>query len=61
MENEIFHKINCKLLEIMNLIEHEKGFPLLSRDLADYIEDNPQKVKLCNIYLEVSKLRNYDE
>lgn len=61
MGKDVFYEINCKLLEIMNLIEHQKGFPLLFKDVEDYIGNEPEKAKLCEIYLEVSRLRNFED
>ncbi len=61
MEKDVFNEINCKLVEIMNLIEHQKGFPILSKDIEYYIANNPRHKKLCEIYLEVANLRIFDE
>lgn len=57
MKNDVFYDIDCRLVEIMDIIEHQKGFPLLSKDLDSYIEESPQNAKLLEIYFTVSNLR----
>lgn len=58
MERSIFTKIDFKILEIMNLIEHEPGFPILSKDLDNFVDKSQENAKLYDIYYELAKLRN---
>lgn len=59
MEKDIIGKINYKLLEIMEMIEGQKDFPLLFKDVKEYVGDDEERIRLCSIYLEVSNLRNF--
>lgn len=58
MDTSIFDKIDFKIVEIMNLIEHEKDFPIFFKDVNTYIGHNQEKLRLCEIYIELSKLRS---
>lgn len=59
MCDNIFEIINFKLTEIMNLIEHQKGFPLLSKDVSVYCDNNYDNCRLFDIYTEISNLRDF--
>lgn len=54
---DVFSKIDYKLLEILNLIEHEPNFPILAKHVENYVNDNFDNCRLYNIYIEISKLR----
>ena len=55
---DIFAKIDYKLVEILNLIEHEPKFPILARDLDNYLDSNIEHARLYDIYIKISQLRN---
>lgn len=54
---DVFTKIDYKLLEIMNLIEHEPNFPILARDTECYINESFDNSRLYEVYTEIAKLR----
>lgn len=49
--DEVFEEINSKILEIMNLIEKQDNSPLLSCDFANFVGEDKEREKLCNIYV----------
>lgn len=59
MDEDILDKINYKLVEIMEMIEAQEDFPLLFKDVKEYVGDDEERIKLCSIYLEVANLRNF--
>lgn len=59
MDKDIFDKIDYKLVEIMEMIERQKDFPMLFKDVKEYATDNEERIKLCSLYLEVSNLRSF--
>lgn len=58
MEKEIIEKIEIKLIEIMELIEKQKGFPMLEKNVETYVNTKEENKKLYNIYRTVSNLRH---
>ncbi len=43
----------------MEMIEQQKDFLLLFKDVKEYVGDDEERIKLCSLYLEVSNLRNF--
>lgn len=59
MYDELFKEIDYKLVEIMELIERQKDFPILSKDLKNFVDRDPiNNERLCEIYIQVSDLRS---
>lgn len=58
MDYEVFEEINNKLIEIMNFIEKQKNFPIMSKDISTYCEESDENYQLMSIYLEIAKLRD---
>lgn len=59
MDKDIFDKIDYKLVEIMEMIEQQKDFPMLFKHITEYVGDDEERIKLCSLYLEISNLRNF--
>ena len=54
MDKDIFDKIDYKLVEIMEMIEQQKDFPMLFKHITEYVGDDEERIKLCSLYLEIS-------
>lgn len=59
MNTDIFVEIELKLIQIMEMIEHQEDFPMLLKDVKEYVGDDEKRMRLCSIYTEVSNLRNF--